>query len=326
MSLRWSRRPSCSGKPLEVKAPIDGVITERKSTAGESIAKDTEIYMISDPADLWVMAEIKERDIGQVKIGQDASFTVLAYPNESFHGKVVRIGNRVEEESRTLEVRIEVNNADGRLKPGMFADIEIVTTVQENVLLISDSALQTEGDDQIVFVALNDSKFEKRVVKTGMEQHGRVQVIDGVKPGEKVVTTGSFILKSEMLKGELGGGIAMINSILNFSVRQRMLVISATVVLIGFGLLALRQIPIDAFPDVTNVQVQVLATAGGMSPPEVEKLVTRPLGMGNVRSAATGGNALRLEDRFVRDHDRLQRRHGRLFRSPTGERTAPGAA
>lgn len=196
--------PELLGKPLEVKAPIDGVITERKSTAGESIAKDTEIYMISDPADLWVLAEIKERDIGQVKIGQAASFTVLAYPDESFHGKVVRIGNRIEEESRTLEVRIEVNNADGRLKPGMFADVEIVTTVQENVLLISDSALQTEGDNQIVFVALTEGKFEKRVVKTGMEQHGRLEVINGVKRGERIVTTGSFILKSEMLKGELG--------------------------------------------------------------------------------------------------------------------------
>ena len=78
--VAWVQTPELLGKPLEVKAPIDGVITERKSTAGESIAKDTEIYMISDPADLWVIAEIKERDIGQVKIGQDASFTVLAYP------------------------------------------------------------------------------------------------------------------------------------------------------------------------------------------------------------------------------------------------------
>src|SRR5215813_13461299 len=69
----------------------------------------------------------------------------------------------------------------------------------------------------------------------------------------------------------------MINPILNFAVRQRMLVILAAVILTGFGVLAVRQIPIDAFPDVTNVQVQVLATAGGMSPPEVEKLVTRPI-------------------------------------------------
>ena len=99
------------------------------------------------------------------------------------------IGNQVETASRTLEIRIAVDNADGRLKPGMFADVEITTTMLENVLLISDSALQTDGDNQIVFVALDGNKFEKRVVKLG----------------EKVVTEGSFILKSEMLKSELGG-------------------------------------------------------------------------------------------------------------------------
>jgi multidrug efflux pump subunit AcrA (membrane-fusion protein) len=196
--------PELLGKPLELKAPIDGVITERKSTVGELVGKETEIYTISDPADLWVIAEIKERDIGAIEVGQDASFTVLAYPDEGFHGKVVLLGNRVEAESRTMEVRIEVQNAGGRLMPGMFADVEIVTMIWQHTLLMPDTALQTEGDDQIVFVALDDRHFEKRVVKTGMEQRGRVAVLEGVKQGEKVVTEGSFILKSEMLKGELG--------------------------------------------------------------------------------------------------------------------------
>ena len=201
--LALVQTPELLGKALEVKSPIDGVITDRKSTAGELVTKDTQIYMISDPTDLWVLAEIKERDIAAVKDGQDASFTVLAYPEETFRGKVVRIGNRVEDQSRTVETRIEVNNADGRLKPGMFADVEIVTTVTEGVLVISDKALQTNGEEVIVFVALDATKFEKRVVKLGMEQHGRVQVLEGVKAGEKVVTDGSFILKSEMLKSEM---------------------------------------------------------------------------------------------------------------------------
>jgi len=196
--------PELLGKPLELKAPIDGVITERKSTVGELVGKETEIYAISDPADLWVIGEIKERDIGTIEVGQDASFTVVAYPNEGFHGKVVLIGNRVEAESRTMEVRIKVDNTGGRLKPGMFADVEIVTMISQDALLMPDTALQTEGGDQIVFVALDDHRFEKRVVKTGMEQRGRVAVLEGVKQGEKVVTEGSFILKSEMLKGELG--------------------------------------------------------------------------------------------------------------------------
>ncbi len=195
--------PELLGKPLELKAPIDGSITQRKSTVGELIGRDTEIYTISDPVDLWVLAEIKERDIGAIHVGQEAAFTVLAYPNETFHGKVLLLGNRVEKDSRTLEVRIEASNPDGRLKPGMFADLEVTTTMVENVLVVPDTALQTEGEAQIVFVALGDGKFQKRVVKLGLEQHGRVQVLEGVKAGELVVTTGSFILKSELLKSEM---------------------------------------------------------------------------------------------------------------------------
>lgn len=196
--------PELLGRLLELKAPIEGVIIERKATTGELGDKSKEIYTISDPAQLWVIAEIKERDIAAVKVGQESAFAVLPYPQEKFHGKVVLVGNQVETASRTLEVRITVDNADGRLKPGMFADVEIVTTVLENVLLIPDSALQTDGENQIVFVALDGNRFEKRVVKLGEEQQGRVQVVEGLKAGEKIVTEGSFILKSEMLKGELG--------------------------------------------------------------------------------------------------------------------------
>ena len=195
--------PELLGKPLELKSPIDGVVIERKATAGELVDKSKEIYTISDTAQVWAIAEVKERDIAALRLGQDATFTVLAY-REKFQGKVVLVGNQVEAGSRTVEVRIAVENADGRLKPGMFADVEIVTTILQDVLLVRDSALQTDGDDQIVFVALDGNRFEKRVVKLGLEQQGQVQVVEGVKAGEKVVTEGSFILKSEMLKAELG--------------------------------------------------------------------------------------------------------------------------
>ena len=195
--------PELLGRQLEIKAQIDGVIIDRKATTGELVDKAKEIYTISDPTHLWAIAEVKERDIAVVKLGQDATFTALAYPEQKFQGKVVLIGNQVEAGSRTVEVRIAVDNADGRLKPGMFADVEIVTTILDNVLLIPDNALQTDGDNQIVFIALDGSKFEKRTVKLGLEQSGRVQILDGVKAGENIVTEGSFILKSEMLKGQL---------------------------------------------------------------------------------------------------------------------------
>ena len=196
--------PELLGKPLELKAPIAGLITERKSTVGELIGKDTEIYTISDPSDLWVLAEIKERDIAAIHIGQEATFTVLAYPEQPFRGRIVLVGNRVEPASRTLEVRVAVANPDGRLKPGMFADVEIATSALQDVLTVSDAALQEIEDEKVVFVAVADTRFEKRSIKIGLEQHGRLQVLDGLKAGDRVVTDGSFILKSELLKGELG--------------------------------------------------------------------------------------------------------------------------
>lgn len=195
--------PELLGKALELKAPIDGVVVERKSTVGELVGKDTQIYTISDPTNRWVLAQIKERDIGAVEVGQKATFAVIAYPNEWFVGDVVRVGDRLDETSRTLEVRIEASNADGRLKAGMFADVEITTQVAKNVLVVPEGALQCEEDQQIVFVAIGDTRFEKRVVKTGVRHRGQVQVLEGLKEGEKVVSEGSFILKSELLKGEL---------------------------------------------------------------------------------------------------------------------------
>src|SRR6266481_16376 len=201
--LALVQTPELLGRPLELKAPIDGVIIKRNSAPGELAGKDKEIYTISDPTDLWVIAEIKERDAGAVKIGQEATFTVLSYAGERFGGKVVRVGNEIERESRTLKARIEVDNSDGRLKPGMFADVEITTNVLKDALVISDAALQTEEASRIVFVALDTNKFQKRVVKLGLEHQGKVQVLEGLKEGEKAVTDGSFILKSEMLKGEM---------------------------------------------------------------------------------------------------------------------------
>jgi multidrug efflux pump subunit AcrA (membrane-fusion protein) len=201
--LALLQTPELLGKPLELKAPIDGIVTERQATVGELAGKETQIYTISDPADLWVVAEVKERDIAAVHRGEKATFRVLAYSGETFRGTVVRIGNRVESASRTLDVRIAVRNDDGRLKPGMFADVEIATTAVQDALIIPDQALQSDREGQIAFVALDRMKFEKRSVKIGLEHHGRVQVLEGLKESEKVVTDGSFILKSELLKSEM---------------------------------------------------------------------------------------------------------------------------
>ncbi len=196
--------PELLDKPVLLRAPIPGVVTEKPGALGELMEKGQVIYVLSDPRHVWLIGEVKEQDVALVQPGQAVDFTVLSYPQEVFQGKIARVGNAVEMDSRTFEIRIEVDNKDGRLKPGMFADLEIITEVLHNALLISDVALQTESEEQIAFVALDGNRFEKRVVKVGREQDGWVQVLDGIKAGERVVTEGSFTLKSEMLKGELG--------------------------------------------------------------------------------------------------------------------------
>jgi multidrug efflux pump subunit AcrA (membrane-fusion protein) len=195
--------PELLGRPLELKSPIDGAVIERKSTVGELVTKGAAIYTISEPKELWLIAEVRERDIARVHDGQGVRFNVLAYPSEVFEGKVGRIGAVVEREARTIEARIEVDNSDGRLKPGMFATVEIVIGRLDRVLVVPFSAIQREADMESVFVSIDPNRFEKRVVKTGLKQEASVQILEGLREGEPIVSEGGFILKSEMMKGEL---------------------------------------------------------------------------------------------------------------------------
>lgn len=196
--------PELLDKPFVLRAPIGGVVTEKTASVGELVAKGQSLFTVSDLASVWLIGEVKEKDVSLVRAGQKVSFKVLSYPDETFQGIVGRVGSAVESDTRTFEIRVEVPNKGGKLKPGMFADIEITTQVLQKALVVGDASLQTEGDKQIVFVELGKGKFEKRTVEIGREQDGRMQVLSGVKPGEKVVTEGSFSLKSEMLKSELG--------------------------------------------------------------------------------------------------------------------------
>lgn len=196
--------PELLNRPLELKAPIDGQVIDRDGTVGEAVDKTNTIYTISDLKNLWCIAEVKERDIADVRTGQRATIRVIAYPGRTFTGIVVLSGQEVEERTRTLEARIDVDNKSGELKPGMFADVEILTNTVGNVLMVPDEALQTMQDQRVVFIAGGANSFIRRVVTVGREQGGQAEILSGVEEGEIVVTRGSFVLKSELLKGELG--------------------------------------------------------------------------------------------------------------------------
>jgi cobalt-zinc-cadmium efflux system membrane fusion protein len=196
--------PEMLSKPLELKAPAGGEVTARNGTVGEIIDRARELYTISDPASVWVIADVSANEIAGVRAGQTATLHTTGAPNAVSHGKVVMVSPTVTEESRTVEVRIEPDVRNPALIPGIFVDVEIVTGTLPNMLVVPDAAVQRIGDQEIVFVVADPHTFVKRPVKTGRTQSGNVEIIDGLRDGESVVTKGSFLLKSELLKSQLG--------------------------------------------------------------------------------------------------------------------------
>ncbi|UCE42522.1 MAG: efflux RND transporter periplasmic adaptor subunit [Candidatus Aminicenantes bacterium] len=182
---------------ITLYAPISGKIIEHNAILGAMVDQETEILTIMDPSVVCIHADIYERDIAKIRIGQGVEATVPAYPGETFEGKISFISDVLNEETRTITVRSEVRNRDYKLKPGMFADINIFLNHQSDALVIPLEAVLDEGDDQIVFLKI-DGKFIPRIIKIGIRNKGFVEVLAGIEEGAEVVTVGNFQLKSKL--------------------------------------------------------------------------------------------------------------------------------
>jgi len=188
---------------ISLESPIAGKIVESKAVLGAMVDQSVEILTLMDPSVLWVEAEVYERDIARVRIGQDAEVSVPAYPGEVFKGRISFIGDVLREETRTITVRTEVRNADSRLKPGMFADVALSVSEEAKALAVPSEAVLDDAGESIVFVA-SDGVYAPRVVKVGLRDDGWVQILEGLRDGELVVTAGSFQLKSKLLEDVQG--------------------------------------------------------------------------------------------------------------------------
>ena len=186
---------------VPIYSPIPGTIIEKHLTLGEVLEPVKPLFVIADLSNLWVIADVHERDIPKIKKGQRVAITVSPYPEKVFSGKIGYVSETIDPETRTIKVRAELGNPGRMLKPEMFATIKISTMEKENVLVIPVSAIQREGENTIVFVSRRGNAFEKRMVAIGPEMDGFHQVISGLKGGESVVTAGAFTLKSETMKG-----------------------------------------------------------------------------------------------------------------------------
>jgi len=184
----------------DVVAPISGTVVEVKKSAGEEVHPGEAILEIVALDTLWVEAPIFEKDLGRLTKNMEATFATAAFPGKEFHGRLINIGAVVDEQTRAAEVIFEVANPSGALRLGMQANVRLGVGDQMKLLLVpKESVLDNEGK-KIVYVLRTGEEFERRDVMVGDEFGGKIAIISGVKPGERVVTQGAYQLKLQELR------------------------------------------------------------------------------------------------------------------------------
>lgn len=187
-------------------SPISGTVLERLAVRGQSIEPSTPLFRIGDLSRLWLVVQAPERDVVRMRPGSPAEITLAAIPGQKLRGTVEWIAREVDPHSRTVPVRIVIPNEDGRLKPGMFATAWISTgAMGEQVVAVPATALQRMDDQWVVFLPRGEGRFEVRPVERGRDLGDEVAILSGLKPRERVVDEGAFVLRAEAEKGEGGG-------------------------------------------------------------------------------------------------------------------------
>jgi cobalt-zinc-cadmium efflux system membrane fusion protein len=196
---------------IPIQSPFDGRVIARNVTKGEVIETDDMLFQVADLSTVWVIVNVPEKDIAYVQrsAGQNRTVDIMpsAYPNEVFPGRMTRVGEALDPETRTLRLRVEAPNPQGRLKPEMFAIVRIESDPDPEALAIPASAVQQDRGESVVFVQLDERQFQRRPVRLGEESHEMFKVLEGLREHERVVTHGSFVLKTELVnQGQPGPG------------------------------------------------------------------------------------------------------------------------
>lgn len=191
---------------FSVVAPFSGVVIEKKATIGDLASPSEPLFTVADLSRVWILADLPESALAQVRIGAQARVTVPSYPSETFSGRVSHIGAALNKDTRTVAARIEVPNADGRLKPDMFATAVIeVGGDNREVISLPDPAIVILQGQPSIFV-FEQGAYVARAVQPGERSGGRTVVSAGIKPGDQVVTAGAYELKARKQKSQLGHG------------------------------------------------------------------------------------------------------------------------
>ena len=188
-----------SGNPLRtlsIRSPIDGYVGKKSALAGLYVQPGVELFEIADLSTVWVIADVYESEIDRVRVGQEAKLAVPAIPGREFRGRVAFLYPSVSTGSRTLKARIELDNRELRLRPGMFANVTLEFDAIEGLAVPAEAVVDT-GEVQYLFVSREGGRLEPRLARLGVRGDGKVQVLEGVSEGERVVTTANFLVDSE---------------------------------------------------------------------------------------------------------------------------------
>lgn len=197
---------AASGTPrplLAVRAPFAGTVIEATVLAGDHVDLGSGLFRVADLAALWADIRVQEQDLAAVKAGAAVELRVQAYPGEAFPGRLLLVGDMLDEGTRALPARVEVANPDGRLKAGMYVDALIAAGGGRTALAVPEAAVQDDDGRPVVFVETGRGEYRRREVATGERSAGWLEIRRGLAAGETVVAAGSFLLESEMHKESL---------------------------------------------------------------------------------------------------------------------------
>jgi membrane fusion protein, heavy metal efflux system len=189
---------------IPVKSPASGIVLKRLVTTGSVVTAGQELFVVTDLSRIIMIAQVPEAYLSRLRRGQRVPLHVQSYPEREFAGHIDRIGEELDPETRTIQVRIALANARGELKPEAYATASIPVGSAKPALFLPASAVQDIDGATCVFIDGGKGKFSLRPVAVGRTVGGRVELTDGVTAGEKVVIEGAFLLKSQLLKARLG--------------------------------------------------------------------------------------------------------------------------
>ena len=181
---------------LTVYAPSSGIVLKREALPGKYVEPGTTLYEVADLSTVWISADIYESEVASVKLDQPISVSFAAYPGETFHGNMAYIYPSLNQEARTVRVRFELSNPGLKLKPGMYGNVTLQTDAAKALVVPKEAVLET-GLRQLVFTDRGQGRYEQTLVKLGRRNQDHVEVMEGLKEGDRIVTSANFLLDAE---------------------------------------------------------------------------------------------------------------------------------